>query len=97
MSGRESTLQKNCMRWCKDKNLVPVNIHGDGWGNKGFPDLLIFGKGKCIAIELKDGTAYKQQPAQKMWQKKLTNAGINCLLIRSFADFIKEVEREFLI
>lgn len=94
-SGREARLQKSCIDWCKAHSLLAVNIHEDGWGNRGFPDLLIFGKGKVVAVELKNGNNYDQQPPQLMWQKRLEKTGIPYLLIHSLDEFISELERRF--
>ena len=58
MSGKENKLQKTCINWCNKHGLLAINIHGGGWGNKGFPDLLIFKNGRAVAVELKNGNAY---------------------------------------
>ena len=95
MSGRESKLQKTCINWCNKHGLLAVNIHGGGWGNKGFPDLLIFKNGRAVAVELKNGNAYTQQPIQKMWQQKFEQVKTPYLVIHSFSEFQEQVERNF--
>lgn len=96
MSGNESKLQKRCIDWCKSKGLLAVNIHGGGWGNKGFPDLLVFGNGECLAVELKYGSTYTQQPAQKMWEHRFRKVGINYQLMCSFEQFTAEIEKRLI-
>ena len=40
---RERDLQRKCIAWCRGRGLLAVNVHGSGYSNKGFPDLLVFG------------------------------------------------------
>lgn len=91
----ESDLQKSCIEWCKRHKFLAVNIHGGGWGNKGFPDLLVFKHGRVVAVELKNGKAYKQQPVQKMWQMRFEKVKTPYLLIHSLDEFTHELERIF--
>lgn len=94
-NGREARLQKSCMDWCKAQNMLAVNIHGGGWGNKGFPDLLVFKGGRVVAVELKNGNTYTQQPPQKMWQKRFEKVNTPYLLIHSLEEFTQSIERIF--
>lgn len=93
---RETTMQRKCMQWAKtDRDLLPVNMHGDGYANKGFPDLLVFGDGKCVAIELKSDSGYKFQSDQKIWRKRLMRAGIAHHVANSLDEFKSVIDKEF--
>lgn len=93
----ETALQKRCIDFVRDarQDLLVVNIHGGGWSNKGFPDLLVFGAGKCVPVELKDGDAYGAQPDQIVWQRRFEKVGVNSYICSSFQDFRKSIEKEF--
>lgn len=93
----ESGLQKRCLDWIKDNrpDLLPVNNHGGGWGNKGFPDVTVYGHGRCIQVELKDGDAYKVQPAQKIWRRRFAKVGVSTYVARSFEEFQTTIEKEY--
>ena len=90
---RERDLQRKCIAWCRGRGLLAVNIHGSGYSNKGFPDLLVFGGGKCCAVELKAGTGYKLQPDQIVWQRRFEAAGVPHGAPESLKDFEEFVER----
>lgn len=87
MVAHERDLQRLCIKAAKSKGVLAINIHGGGWGNKGFPDLLLIKNGKVIACELKIGDKYKQQPAQKIWQDRFERAGTKCALVYTLAEF----------
>ena len=95
---RESTLQKRCLQWVTREyrgKLLAVNIHGGGYSNKGFPDLLVLGYGRSIVVELKADSGYKGQPDQIVWRSRVLKAGIPHYVIRDFDDFKKTIEEEF--
>lgn len=72
-----------------------MNIHGGGYSNKGFPDLLVFGSGRAVAVELKADSGYKVQPDQVVWRSRFLKAGIPHHVIRSYEQFKKTIEEEF--
>lgn len=95
---RESALQKRCLRWVSREHagkLLAVNIHGGGYSNKGFPDLLVFGYGRAVAVELKADSGYRVQPDQEVWRSRFLKAGIPHHVIRDFDTFKKTMEEEF--
>ena len=95
---RESTLQKRCLEWvARDYRgkLLAVNIHGGGYSNKGFPDLLVFGCGRAIAVELKADSGYQVQPDQIVWRSRFLKAGIPHYVTRNLDDFKKTIKEEF--
>lgn len=92
---RESALQAECMRLAKRLDLLPVNIHGSGWSNKGFPDLLVFGKGRVVAVELKADSGYKPQPDQLVWRSRLLRHQIPHHFVRSLPEFEEAMREEF--
>ncbi len=77
---RESSLQRRCLQLARERyrgRVVAVNVHGGGYSNKGFPDLLLLGAGKAVAVELKSPTSgYKVQPDQAVWKRRLEEAGV---------------------
>lgn len=95
---RESRFQKDCIAWIRDRyrgRLLVVNIHGGGYSNKGFPDLLVFGCGRAVAIELKGDSGYTVQPDQIVWRNRFLKAGTPHYVIRNFEHFKTTVEEEF--
>lgn len=99
---RESDLQKRCMRLAKGtqgrtgNKAMCVNIHGGGWSNKGFPDLLVFCDGKCMAIELKnEGSGYEVQPDQEVWRARFARASVPWRVCRSEKEFANAMREEF--
>lgn len=94
---RETDFQQDCLSWIKDthKNLLAVNIHGGGFCNKGFPDLIIFGNKKAIVIELKADSGYKVQPDQIVWRKRFKKVGTPHYVVDNFDDFCGVIGKEF--
>ena len=75
---KESEFQGKCLDWLVKNywsKLLAVNNHGDGFSNKGFPDLTIFGNGKAIVIELKSDSGYTLQEDQIIWRNRFINVG----------------------
>lgn len=95
---RESALQKRCLNWVSDAyrgKLLAVNIHGGGYSNKGFPDLLVFGRGRAVAVELKSDSGYTVQADQIVWRSRFIKADVPHYVIRDFDTFKKTIEEEF--
>lgn len=96
---RESPYQKKCLKWLKDvygESLFVANIHGDGWSNKGFPDLLLSADGKAVFIELKGESGYKLQPDQQVMRNRILKSGTPHYVIRNdFERFKNTVRKEF--
>lgn len=59
--------------------------------SRGFPDYLIFGRGKRIAIELKSLSG-KASPEQIAWLKVLSAFGFECAVAHGCAEAIEFVE-----
>ena len=93
---RESQLQANCIAWSKSQGLLAVNIHGDGYSNKGFPDLLVFGNGKVVAVELKCDSGYLPQPDQIVWRNRLVKVGIPHAFLKSLETYKEFIRKELL-
>lgn len=57
--------------------------------SRGFPDLILFLKGKqCpIFVEFKSLKG-RQSKEQKLWQEHLENRGMKYFIIRSVTDFV---------
>lgn len=75
--GKESKLQTACLKHAAQfagKNVLAVNIHGGGFCNRGFPDLLLCIGGRFIAVELKVGKN-GLEPAQRIWKERIERAG----------------------
>jgi len=95
---RESTLQKRCLQWVSreyEGKLLAVNIHGGGYSNKGFPDLIVFSYGRAVAIELKADSGYQVQPDQIVWRSRFLKAGIPHYVIRDLEQFKTTIKEEF--
>lgn len=95
---RESLLQKLCIqhvRTVSGGRLMALNIHGSGYSNKGLPDLLIFGHGRCVAVELKADSGYKVQPEQRIWATRFTRCGIHHHVIDDLPTFKRMIREEF--
>lgn len=95
---KESKLQKQCLEWVKNNyrgKLVAINIHGGGYANKGFPDLIVFGGNRAIVIELKSDTGYKIQPDQIVWANRFKKIGTAHYLLHTFDEFKTTIRKEF--
>ena len=99
----ESKLQAECYQWFHNnypnlRGLLCYNLNNsknriDGNRNKalglqkGRSDMVIYLKGgKAVMIEMKSDTG-EQSPAQIEWEKTITNAGYEYIVIRSFEQF----------
>ena len=94
---RESTLQRKCLGWVKRArpDLLAVNIHGGGYANKGFPDLLVFGHGRVLAVELKAESGYAVQPHQRVWAARMKRVGTPHRIVKGLPEFRAAVEEVF--
>ncbi|MBR1827993.1 MAG: VRR-NUC domain-containing protein [Atopobiaceae bacterium] len=92
---RETAFQTECLRLAKRLGLLAVNIHGSGWSNKGFPDLLVFHAGRVVAVELKGDSGYKVQPDQIVWRNRFLRQGIPHHVIDSIELFEETMREEF--
>lgn len=92
---RESELQRECMALAKRLDVLAVNVHGSGWSNKGFPDLLLFHGGRCVAVELKADSGYAVQADQIIWRNRLVRQGIPHRIARSRDEFEGILGKEF--
>ena len=93
---RESAFQALCVKWVRERYggaVLAVNVHGGGYSNKGFPDLLLIGSGRVVAVELKGNSGYKLQPDQKVWRRRFEAAGTPHHVIRDIETF-KETAKE---
>ena len=94
---RESALQKKCLEWVKKeyrRKVLAVNIHGGGYSNKGFPDLVLFGNRHAVVIELKADSGYKVQPDQMIWQKRFCEVGTPHYVANDIEEFKSIVRKE---
>lgn len=89
---RESDLQKKCLKYCKENNILCINIHQGGWGNLGCPDLILCIEGKFVAVELKTpkGTGKISKP-QEIWRDRILAAGGQHFYIDNFQGFVLAV------
>lgn len=95
---KESALQRKCLGWVKkyyQGKLLAVNIHGGGYTNKGFPDLLVFGFGRVLAVELKADSGYQLQTDQILWRDRLLAVGIPHYVIKDLDTFKQTIQEEF--
>jgi hypothetical protein len=85
----ELNIEKRLIDLLKQKNIF--NVKGNSYNMKGFPDRLVFAD-KIYFVELKlgkeEGSYYGQQPMQKWWQNKITEANGNYILLKG----LREVE-----
>ena len=96
---RENALQKQCILWVRQNfhhKLLITNVHGSGYTNKGFPDLIVFGKSRAIVVELKSAdTGYEPQPDQIIWRQRFLDVGVPHYFCNSFAEFKEIITKEF--
>lgn len=93
---RENSLQAKCLKWLEahhPKGVLPANMHGGGWTNKGFPDVLCCIRGRYVAFELKVGEN-QMDDAQKIWRKRILAAGGSHYCPRTVEAFAEAVENE---
>lgn len=95
---KETNLQRQCILWVRQnyhKKLLITNIHGSGYSNKGFPDLIVFGNGKAVVIELKSDSGYQPQPDQLVWRNRFIEVGVPHHFCHSFEEFKEIIKKEF--
>ena len=98
---RESEFQGRCLRWVKDNfrgKLLAVNNHGDGYSNKGFPDIAVWGSGgKSIVVELKSDSGHLLQGDQTVWRNRFLAVGTPHHVVRDndFERFKRIIREEF--
>lgn len=96
---REAKLQGDCLQLVKDGwwgRVVALNMHGGGYCNKGFPDILMLGCGKAVAVELKSPTSgYGVQADQRVWKRRLEAAGVAWYRADDLGGFGSIVRKEF--
>lgn len=95
---RESELQRKCIGWARGaygRRLVVVNVHGGGYCNKGFPDLLALGSGRALGVELKSGGGYRVQPDQEVWRSRFESAGVPHRVVDDLEDFKRAIREVF--
>lgn len=98
MRKKESVLQDKCIDWVQSNywgKLLVVDIHGGGYSNKGFPDLIVFGNSKAIAVELKSGSGYQVQPDQLVWRNRFMRVGTPHYVLRDLDSFKQTLRKEF--
>lgn len=91
-------MQADCIRWAKARygqTMLVVNVHGGGWGNKGFPDLLLMADGTCLAVELKGDSGYEVQPDQKVWRSRFAKSGTHYAVCTSLEEFQSKTTEVF--
>ena len=98
---RETDFQDKCLQWVKRNywgKLLAVNNHGDGYSNKGFPDITVWGEGgKSIVIELKSDSGYQLQEDQIIWRNRFLNVGTPHYVVErnDFEKFKRIIREEF--
>jgi hypothetical protein len=89
MLRNELAIEKRLINLLKQKDIF--NVKGNSYNMKGFPDRLVFAD-KIYFVELKlskeEGSYYVQQPMQRWWQDKITEANGNYILLKG----LREVE-----
>ena len=92
---REASLQSQCLKWLGEHHptdVLPANIHGGGWTEKGFPDVVCCIRGRYVAFELKVGDN-QMSSAQRIWKTRILRAGGLHYCPRTLGEFITIVER----
>lgn len=96
---RETEFQEKCLTLVKERHwgrLLAVNFHGGGATNKGFPDLVVFGRDKAVAFELKGDSGYKLQADQQVWRNRFLRVGTpHYVVIDDVEEFESLLEKEF--
>lgn len=91
--GNELRLEKHLILLLERKGIF--NFKGNPTNLKGFPDRLVFAD-KIYFVELKvgklDGSRYGQTAMQKWWQKKITQANGNYVLLKGMREIEEWVE-----
>lgn len=87
---KENVLERNCLEYSKsrekDSSILVVNIHENGWCNKGFPDLLGCINGHFVVFELKVGKN-NLEPSQVLWKSRIEKSGGEHFEIRTIEEF----------
>ena len=91
---RELFIQNQIRRHFKKRGWITVHTPGSIYGNRGFPDLMLFKDGRACFLEVKRGTHYTATPGQLVWIKKLQDAGFTAGVVTSVWDARYLVEEE---
>lgn len=95
MINPETKLQDDAISYLKKKKIYFLNLHGDGYGGKGKPDLIVCIKGRFIAFELKVGSN-RMQDAQKIHKSRIERSGglhYSPYTLDEFKKIIEELEK----
>lgn len=88
---RESDLQKQVIKWCRENGVYCVNVHAGGMTGKGTPDVLICLDGKFVGCELKV-KGNKMDAAQEIRRCQILESGGYHILPYSFPEFLQAIE-----
>jgi hypothetical protein len=86
----ERDLQQKCIKYCRSEGLYYINTHGDGYGGKGTPDLLICVNGRFVAVELKVESGVIA-PSQQIHRKRIERSSGTHFYCYSIEDFVEKI------
>ena len=91
----ERDLQSRCIDYVKKQDIYIINNHGDAWGGKGKPDLVMCLAGKFVAAELKVGTngLSSAQRLHKTWIERNGGIFISPYTLDEFIEQIEKIQR----
>ena len=91
----ERDLQSRCIDWVKKQDIYIINNHGDAWGGKGKPDLVMCIAGRFVAAEIKVGSngLSSAQRLHKKWIEKNDGIFISPYTLDEFIGQIEKIQR----
>ena len=98
MINPESKFQSDAIEYLKAKNIYCLNLHGDGFGGRGKPDLIACIGGQFAAFELKVGknTMSDAQKLHKIWIQRSGGLFFSPYTLDEFKSIVDKLEKEAL-
>lgn len=92
----ESEFQKRLIKELKDRFPECMVLKNDANYIQGIPDLLVLGKDKWAALEVKKSAKANRQPNQKYYVEKMNDLSYSAFIYpENKEEIINELERTF--
>ena len=88
---REALIQSQIIKHYKSEGWIVINIPGNIYANRGFPDLMLLKDGQAMFIEVKRPGG-RVAPLQWEWIRRLRKAGFKAGVALSLQDALN-IER----
>jgi len=93
MSSFERKLEQNFVRWCKEKDIIPIK--GPTQNTKGFPDRFfqLPNHGGTLYVEFKGSNNYGLSPMQQWWATYLKQSSPHRYFVVDTLETLERLKR----